>query len=92
MPVLAYATTKLVSVIFKNRGNFDSEEFKSKYENSVKDLNTKQGFIGTYRFIINKIRWVLTIAILVYARNHNEMQLISLMLISWGFQAMIIIG
>jgi phage-related protein len=57
----------------------------------VVDLSTK-GFVGTYWFVLVQLRWVITITILVFSRDYNFIQLITLLLISGIFQVLTMLG
>lgn len=61
------------------------------YGAMVEDLSTK-GFLGTYWLILIQVRWLITIAILVFSRDYNFIQLMSLLFISGTFQVLIILG
>ena len=72
---------------------YDSPEFQAKFGSMIKDLNTtRRPGVGTYWVVINQVRWIITINIMIIIRDHNEMQLMTLLFISWVFQALIILG
>ena len=80
-------------IISQNKGMYDSPEFQAKFGSMTKDLNTtRRPGVGTYWVVINQVRWIITINIMIIIRDHNEMQLMILLFISWVFQALIILG
>ena len=91
MIVLVFSLISLTWIISENKGKFESSEFKAKYGTLAEGQNTKS-FIGTYWTIINKIRWIVTMVIMIFSRDHNIFQLMTLLFISGTFQTLIIGG
>jgi hypothetical protein len=80
-------------VISQNKAMYDSPEFQAKFGSMIKDLDTKRRpGVGTYWVVINQVRWIVTISIMIIIRDHNGMQLVALLVISWVFQGLIICG
>ena len=79
--LLLFSLISLALIIFSNKGMFDTAEFKAKYGTFLRNHNTK-GFTGTYWSIIQQIRWIITMVIIIFARDYYFIQLMTLILIS----------
>lgn len=88
---MAGSTVAMAMVISQNKLMFDQPAFKRRYGSLVKDLNT-HGLVGPYWQVLSQVRWAATMIIMIFLRDFYALQMLSLLLISISFQALIILG
>jgi hypothetical protein len=73
-----------VGIVNKKLKDDDSEEIILKYGIMMEGLNPNNKHAGYWNFF-NIVRWTITSLILTVLRNHNEFQIILLLVISLIF-------
>jgi hypothetical protein len=68
----------------------DKEEFKKKYGTLIENQRAYYSTIAAYWKVLNLIRWTLTVAILIFLRDYNYFQIISLLILSILFSCFLV--
>ena len=93
MAILTVSTVMNASVVYKysKLNQLESEEFKNKYGTLTEGLNLRTT-AGKYWNVITLMRWNVLSVVLVVLRDHFEMQIIALLVMSVVTQVIIIRG
>ncbi len=66
------------------------EVFQKKFGSLIEDQRAYKSTIAAYWKLLNLIRWTLTAIILIFLRDYNQFQIISLLILSVLFSCLII--
>jgi hypothetical protein len=82
-----------VIILKKTRGKrqFNKKLYNKKYGTLTEGLNTNTA-IGTYWNVVILLRWLWTTSVLIFVRDHQEIQILSLLITSILFQCLILVG
>jgi hypothetical protein len=92
---IALAASMVIFVIIlratRAKDKFNTKLYKKKYGTLTEGLNTKTA-IGTYWNVLILFRWLWTTLVLVFLRDHQEIQILSLLVTSILFQCLTLVG
>lgn len=77
-------------VIYLNKSELNSKDFKERYGDTLNDGLTLKGLCGTYWNILVLLRWSVTVFVMVLLRDYYTLQILSLLLISFIIQALLV--
>ena len=82
-----------VTILKKTRAKrqFNKKLYNKKYGTLTEGLNTNTA-IGTYWNVLILVRWLWTTSVLIFLRDHQELQIFSLLITSILFQCLILVG
>jgi hypothetical protein len=89
LAILSLALALETYVIYKHRGIYHLEDFKTSYGASIEGLNTDT-FFGRYWNPLTLIRWTITSVILIFLRDHCAVQIFVLLVMSVIFQILLL--
>jgi hypothetical protein len=92
---IAILTSMIIFVIIlkktRTKRQFNSKLYTRKYGTLTEGLNTNAA-IGTYWNVVILLRWLWTTSVLIFVRDHQEIQILSLLITSILFQCLILVG
>jgi hypothetical protein len=94
IPIVILASMIIFVIILKEtraKRQFNTKLYNKKYGALTEGLNTNTA-IGTYWNLVILLRWLWTTSVLIFLRDHQEIQILSLLITSILFQCLILVG